>query len=257
MQLGAFIEIGISLAFLYTMLSLMCSTINEIIANRLELRSSGLKNAIREMIDNDDLYCKFYENGLIRSELRMSAGPKNVDDQTLLPQTKSSTNVSGQKIVPPQTHSSYLASNTFAAALIDSLDPATPIKSVDEVKALVETLAETSNVRSVLLAAIGTAQNDVQKLRTNVAGWFDQSMDRLSGQYKRDIKWWTMVIGIAIVVILNADTLSVTRELWRDSALRSQVGQMATAMTSNTNGIAAAACDADPYRCKSRTLIDT
>ena len=59
--------------------------------------------------------------------------------------------------------------------------------------------------------------------RTNVEKWFDGSMDRLSGWYKRRAQHMAFFIGIAVAIVLNGDTVLLAQQLWRDPALRTSL----------------------------------
>ena len=62
-------------------------------------------------------------------------------------------------------------------------------------------------------SALATARVSVEK-------WFDDSMDRLSGWYKRRAIRLAFVIGIFVAIILNADTVLLSQTLWRDPVMR-------------------------------------
>ncbi len=48
----------------------------------------------------------------------------------------------------------------------------------------------------------------------------NSAMDRVSGLYKRDLKYISIGVGIFIAALLNADSISVTQALWQDPKLR-------------------------------------
>src|SRR5262249_3296758 len=73
-----------------------------------------------------------------------------------------------------------------------------------------------------------SAANDIIRVRENVEKWFDSTMDRVSGWYKRRVQWFTWIVGIGLAVALNADTFAVADRLTRDSALRATVVPDAT-----------------------------
>ncbi len=56
--------------------------------------------------------------------------------------------------------------------------------------------------------------------RVSVETWFDDSMDRLTGWYKRRAQQMAFVIGIAVAIFLNGDTVLLAQQLWRDPGLR-------------------------------------
>jgi hypothetical protein len=109
------------------------------------------------------------------------------------------------------------------------LDPSQPVPVIADIQTLVTDLPP-SNLKTALLVALSTANNDLEKLRDNIATWFDNSMDRLSGAYKRNLKFISIVIGLAVAIIFNADTLNVATALWTGNALRAQIVQAAQGM---------------------------
>ena len=63
----------------------------------------------------------------------------------------------------------------------------------------------------------------LQVLRTNIESWFNDSMDRLSGRYKRRAQWTAFAIGFVIAAVLNVDTVNVSTQLWREPILRQAI----------------------------------
>jgi hypothetical protein len=61
----------------------------------------------------------------------------------------------------------------------------------------------------------------VQDLRTKIESWYDETMERVGGWYKRYTKLWLFVIGLMLAIMVNADTLNVSISLWRNPTLRS------------------------------------
>jgi hypothetical protein len=53
--------------------------------------------------------------------------------------------------------------------------------------------------------------------------WFDDQMERLSGEYKRWATKINALLGLAMVVALNANTVRIVQLLWTDPAARSSV----------------------------------
>lgn len=238
MQFGTFVEVGIGLAMMYAMLALLCTTINELIATFSRMRSDNLKSAIFHLIDNKQLYLSFYNNGIIRSELEAATG-KSLEEKTPDPtkleaapstQTDERYSPKPSEEDKPRRHTSYMDSKTFALALIDSLDTSKPIRSVAEAISIAEKLPQ-SNIRDVLLPALNDAGGELQKARENVAMWFDGAMDRLSGNYKRQIQKITLIIAFLIAALINADSIAITRELWTNDNLRQNIADQATKLT--------------------------
>ncbi len=64
-------------------------------------------------------------------------------------------------------------------------------------------------------------------LRNNIESWFNDAMDRLSGRYKRKAQWTAFAVGLAIAIVLNVDTISVSNQLWREPMLRQAINAAA------------------------------
>lgn len=83
----------------------------------------------------------------------------------------------------------------------------------------------------------------LQMFQKNVETWFNASMDRVSGWYKRWTQGVQIVIAILLVTGLNVDTLMLYNRLSSDKELRSSIAQAAqntiqeaTDGTLNSNG---------------------
>ncbi|RMF68108.1 MAG: hypothetical protein D6742_05955, partial [Cyanobacteria bacterium J069] len=70
-------------------------------------------------------------------------------------------------------------------------------------------------------------QDGLRKLEQEVEDWFNRSMDRSSGVYKRNAKGVAIVLGILLAAATNADTFLVVDRLSRDTAIRAAVSQSA------------------------------
>ena len=69
----------------------------------------------------------------------------------------------------------------------------------------------------------GDTQEQLQRFQKEIEIWFDQSMERASGVYKRNAKGVAILLGTAIAVAANADTINIINRLSKDSMLRSTV----------------------------------
>ena len=63
-------------------------------------------------------------------------------------------------------------------------------------------------------------ESNVAKARKNVEKWFDDSMDRTSGVFKRYSQSMALIIGLIIALVLNVDTINLTLYLWREPSVR-------------------------------------
>ena len=255
---NAAIDVTIALILMYLMLSLLCTVINEFIATKLKLRAKSLASALEQLLDNQTLRDAFYRHGLIVTNMRATAtGPQSTMSATMSgvssvasgvrdmmisrppaelsaqpatsPDTVTGPVVSVPAPMAPESHPSYLSSRSVALALIASLDTAKPLPVIQDIENTVKNLPA-SRIRDVLLSSLTEAGTDVDKLRISIATWYDDSMERLSGAYKRQLKWISMLVGLIVTIAFNADSFTVAITLWNDQDRRASVVAIATKM---------------------------
>jgi hypothetical protein len=63
-------------------------------------------------------------------------------------------------------------------------------------------------------------ENRLALARKNVEQWFDATMDRTSGWYKRNVQLTLFVIGLFVAGLLNIDSYTIASTLWREPTIR-------------------------------------
>jgi hypothetical protein len=109
--------------------------------------------------------------------------------------------------------------------LIDELPDGSPLKMPAR-EAVSGWLSVLQNVQ----ALIHGLEGEVDRQRMEIESWFDQSMDRVSGWYKRRAQLILVVIAIPIVAALNADTITMAQTLWQDATVRQVLVSEATGL---------------------------
>jgi hypothetical protein len=67
----------------------------------------------------------------------------------------------------------------------------------------------------------------IARARDNVEKWFDDSMDRVTGAYKRYAQALAFLIGLFTALILNVDSIGLTFYLWREPSVRAVLANRA------------------------------
>lgn len=70
---------------------------------------------------------------------------------------------------------------------------------------------------------VADKEQAIAKARQNVEQWFTETMDRLSGVYKRRAQVVSFIVGITLALIINIDSVSMTEALWREPTLRQAI----------------------------------
>jgi hypothetical protein len=199
-------DVAIGLCFVFLLLSLICSSANELIEMKLKNRAADLEKGISELLGDPEKTKEFlaaiYNHGLINS-LYPGRYPSSAE------------------------RPSYIPAENFALAIL----------SVRE-QWKKEGTALPENVASALAALETTAGSDVKKLQASVETWYNSAMDRVSGWYKRRSQKFILVMGFVVAIAVNADCISIAQGLSNDSSLRQGVVAMAevTAKETPTNG---------------------
>jgi hypothetical protein len=81
---------------------------------------------------------------------------------------------------------------------------------------------------AIAAANLGQAEHKLATLRLNAETWFNESMDRLSGWYKRKATLLAFVIGLVLAGFLNVDSIVLAEHLWKEPAVRQALVANAT-----------------------------
>jgi hypothetical protein len=182
------IQVVIGLVFLLLLLSLLVTTIMELISSMLALRGKNLEKAILNMLANGQkegkLFQSFKGNALYKQLC-------NYRDSA--------------KLRPP----SYLSSQNFQSILMDIIlkgeDAGKLTQKIDEI--------ENDELKQVLKQLLNDAGYELDAFKEKINGWYNDVMDRAAGWYKRNIQILVTFVGLVVAVIFNADTISVYQRL--------------------------------------------
>ena len=238
------LEVAIGLIFVYLLLSLICSAVNEIIEAFLKNRATDLERGIRELFNQGgggDIAEDFYNHPLING---LFSGTY---------ERGQSRSIGFSDYLKPTNLPSYIPARNFAYAVIDILlhppaeapvtrddDPASgAAPSAQDEGAAVNAPALPATMDAVRINIrrnFGDTQfgralrtlaeqsgDDIDAMRDNVEAWFNGSMDRVSGWYKRRTKWIILWLGLALTIALNINTITVAKRLSTDATLRNVI----------------------------------
>jgi hypothetical protein len=129
-------------------------------------------------------------------------------------------------------HPSYLPAKTFALTLMDILSKGQAAAGGAEdrlakIKSSIASLPD-SDVKTSLQALLRTSSESVDVQKT-IEQWFDDSMDRVSGWYKKRTQVWTIIIASIVTIFANADTIGIAQKLMINPALRAKIVEEAAA----------------------------
>jgi hypothetical protein len=178
-----------ALAFVYALLSVLASSLKEMIEARLQQRKAGLKSAIEDLLT-------------VQGAAAL-VGHASID---VINQASAVTDPSKHTNWP-----SYLDPNTFAR-VVYALE-------------LSDQIPPNSRLAQALagLKIPGAENERVQA----IMGLYSERMDRLQGTFKRQAQRWLLIIGLILAAALNADTVELARDLSQNPARRAMMMAMA------------------------------
>ncbi len=192
------LDVVIGIVFIYLLLSLICSALNEFVSRIFSMRAKNLEQGIRNLLNDPEFtgYAKdVYNHPLIKSLEREGKLP------------------------------SYIPSRTFALVLMDVVGCAESGSGSKRFKSFRSTVAKiaNNNLKKMLLVHIDVAENNLNKLVENIGEWFDNAMQRVSGWYKRKAQLIILFLALALCLLFNADSLMIANSLSHDAAMRNAV----------------------------------
>ena len=195
MSLGVVLDVAIGLALTYMLLGLIASALQESVAVVLKWRGKQLRDGIANLLAGD---------GAVAATAALA---RDVHAHALVQGTSSSG-------LP-----SYVSARNFTLALFDVLTAGTQAAAFGQIERSVAALPD-GRAKQSLAALIVRANGDLDALRSSVEAWYDDAMDRLSGDYKRWSNYFALGFGLVVAVAFNIDSVTLARRLWEDPSLR-------------------------------------
>ncbi|MEM9213550.1 MAG: hypothetical protein AAGD25_04310 [Cyanobacteria bacterium P01_F01_bin.150] len=241
MNLPVIFNVAIGLVLIYLVLSLIASEIQEMLATVLEWRAKHLKESIAYLLS---------AHASQTSDVSDNGNSSEVDEGRMRTLNDADSFVEllySNPLIVALNHSarnriqskgpSYIESKTFALALLDTvhrLPDNVLTATLDDIWSSIAKANIPGNLKDNLRILVqqartkaNRAEEEVQKFQEEIAAWFDQSMDRASGVYKRNAKGIALILGVAIAVGANVDSLHIINVLSQDRMLQDAMHQIA------------------------------
>lgn len=97
-----------------------------------------------------------------------------------------------------------------------------PEGAIKKIRELAER-ATSGSLASILRTTLASQGNSIQAVRLAIEKWFNDTMDRASGWYKRRTQCALLLLGLVMAYAANIDTIAVARWLWQGDAARHTV----------------------------------
>jgi len=201
------VELAIGLSFVYLLLALICTTVNETIAGITGRRAAVLEKGICALVGGDQSFTdEIYDHPLVATLKDPSS----------------------------KTKPSYIPPSKFALAVMHIVkNSGKNAEGQDALRAGLKAADTKSYARSIsaVLAETALPGEREKSDQKKIEAWFNDGMDRVSGWYKRKTTLWIYILAAIIAITLNADTIRISRMLWNNQAVRTAVVEQAKART--------------------------
>jgi hypothetical protein len=218
MQFGAVLEIAIGLIFIWLVLSIGVMQIQEWLENILAWRSKFLEQAVRGMLEDKHMGDDFFNHPAIKALYR-----------------KTGVNKMPARI-PPERFSKVILD-----VFVNSGKPPDELPagswSISKMQANLKAMQKSSPALAQKLGYIFTGIDDkaakldekLSEWHRGFENWYNDTMSQVSAEYKKFAQLMAFLIGLAISVSLNVDSIQIARELWQEPTVRAVIVAQAQA----------------------------
>ncbi|MBS0027669.1 hypothetical protein ACTJJ0_03305 [Chitinophaga sp. 22321] len=248
------LDIFIGLVFIYLLYSLLATILQEMLARWLSLRTHNLTYAIRVMLEDrneEDKGCEiwkliaryFKSQFFIVCHFFIPFPRKTFTRAFYSHPTIKYLGESEWKRKP-----AYLRPETFSQTVIQLLRGEEYDASQPQINYIEDTLFRKKSFKANIngrdeMIVIGqetlrhlrhifhNAQRDSDRFKAMLEDWFNETMERAAGWYKRTVQFTLLIIGFLLALWFNIDTIAIYKLLSIDKTVREQMVQLATANT--------------------------
>jgi hypothetical protein len=187
------LDLAVGLIFAFLVISLITSTATEAVASAASWRADTLLQGVKNLLNDPNftgLARTLYNHGLVNPQ----ANGQAQDEASLTAKP------------------SYINAQHFAAALTDVLKISPDVAKEnlqDEIKKISD-----PQLKTVLSGIVTRANGNIDRIRSDIAAWFNQGMERVAGVYKRYAQNWNFLIALILAVFFNLDAVKIAHALW-------------------------------------------
>ncbi|MDA8109983.1 MAG: peptidoglycan-binding domain-containing protein [Betaproteobacteria bacterium] len=237
------VEVAIGLMVVYLLLAILCSSAVEMIAGFLGLRGEMLWKGVESMLGGRGAggpvaRVAGIARALLGNFVSGAASPA-------APQAEAQVYaLSSALIEHPLIDSmrnakrapSYLSADRFAVALLDTLS-----RTYRGERRLYADFGQTVSalpdgpLKANLEIVLKETGGDASLARQRIEAWYDETMQRVSGWYKRQTQWLLLAFGLFAAVSLNVDSIDLAMRIWREPMLRAVAVRSAEAYAAKSD----------------------
>ena len=209
------LDVLIALVTVYIVLALTVSTITEILARLVGLRSIGLRSGIRSILQDPAIKLiakettSFWNSGVVKSATDGDSSPISLD------------------------------ALTFSTATLSSIGIELP-RDAAQAKALIAAAPLNAHLIDVLTGLADRAIHRGTSLHDELAQHFDATMEKIARWYRHWTQGIAFLLAICLTVFLNANTFDLLHQLTARPEARLELAKIRSELTKNEKDVSAA-----------------
>lgn len=212
------LDLVVGVIFVFFLLSVICSSIVEMVLTFKKVRSDVLGRWLITIFDTKVKNA----NGV-----DVPLGQEIMDHCALT------------ALSPKGEAPAYIDSKNFVSAVLDKITTYSSVtnpKSIDDIiQSIQSTTAISGELKRTFLIYANEAKDTLnivtvkttgalELFRGKIENWYDSNMDRLTGTLKIDYtRKFTMTVAIIVTLLINADTIEITKYLYNNPEARAKV----------------------------------
>lgn len=243
-------DVVTGLVLVYLLYSLMVTLLGEYISNKLGLRARILRIAVERML-NDGYYEKVADKNrplgpFFRWLRRNFLYEDSAFDSTFAGKFYAHPSIKFLSRVEKQygnffslTKPSYISADYFSDALINLLKDK-GVGETDAEKIRYNLTANTYEIQQETLKYITelfNSGNDLETFGEKLKGWYNETMDRANGWYKRKLQLVLIVLAFFIAAAFNLDSIRLAKILSKDKDARRQMVELSLAAAKDSTAL--------------------
>ncbi len=222
-----FLDLVIGIIFIYFLLSIVVSILLEIRSKTFSLRANNLEAWLKDTFEKEGLADSLLDHDLIKTLVKKGRKPAYIPDQNfvdalfdIVNQEKGNALTYTVEEIKDAFEKSQLLPNDLKRNILQQI-------SESETKAQNYIKAKKDEVIDELL-----------EVKNGVAQWFDNCMIRVGGTYRNMQQKWLLWFSFTVVILFNADTISLSKYLYNNKDVRDALVEQASRSTQDSLTVA-------------------
>jgi len=230
------LDVAIGLTFIYVLYSLLATTIKEFVATIFSYRGRMLERAIEQMLDGKN-FRYFWWNKVFNWIISLFGKKPFEKSRAYKKSALFTSKVTNHPLYKRSAGNSwlnkkpaYLASDVFSDILIDLLSPTnnSPVLLKNISSQINRDKVLDNETKKIIKIYINQANGDLQRFKLLIEDWYNDTMDRVSGWYKRQASEILLIIGLILAITFNVNTIEIVQKLSKDKVARAALVQSAS-----------------------------